>query len=240
MSKLRATNIEPNSGTTLTLGASGDAALISSDSLKANTWQDVGGNNYWVSNGSGTLSNVAGALAGGGMTLISTTTLNNVGFANIGGMSSAYDEYWWVFQNMHADSNDTILRFKTTSDNFSSWGQNILTAGLYTSNYQSTSNTSWGTSGVYSVYDTTDHQQIMEGMSNASESGGSGILKIYNPGSTVYSKQWTFESSFRRHNPAYNEILIGGHINVATAVDGIRFYMSSGNFDGTIDLYGVA
>ena len=68
MAKLRSSNIEPSTATTLALGASGDAALISSDSIKANTWQDLGGNSLFVSDGSGTLSSVNSSLAGGGYT----------------------------------------------------------------------------------------------------------------------------------------------------------------------------
>ena len=47
MAKLRSSNIEPSTATTLALGASSDSILISSDSLKANTWQDLGGNSLF-------------------------------------------------------------------------------------------------------------------------------------------------------------------------------------------------
>ena len=64
MAKLRSSNIEPSTATTLTLGASGDSIAVSSDSIKANTWQDVGANSLFVSNGSGTLSSVNSSLSG--------------------------------------------------------------------------------------------------------------------------------------------------------------------------------
>ena len=64
MAKLRSLNIEPSTGTTLALGASGDSVLISSDSLKANTWQDLSANSLFVSDGSGTLSSVNSSLKG--------------------------------------------------------------------------------------------------------------------------------------------------------------------------------
>ena len=75
MAKLRSSNIEPSTATTLTLGASGDSVAVGSDSIKANTWQDTGGNNLFVSDGAGTLSNVNSGLAGGGYTLLQTVDI---------------------------------------------------------------------------------------------------------------------------------------------------------------------
>ena len=70
MAKLRATNIDPKTGTNLNLGASGDSVTFSSDMIKANTMKDAGGNNLWTSNGSGTLSNVNSGMSGAGPKLI--------------------------------------------------------------------------------------------------------------------------------------------------------------------------
>ena len=71
MAKLRATNIDPKTGTNLTLGATGDSVTFASTEVRANTVKDAGGNNLFTSDGSGTLSNVNSALSGGGWTKIS-------------------------------------------------------------------------------------------------------------------------------------------------------------------------
>ena len=63
MGTLRAKTIEPATGSTLTLGASGDTVTVSSDSIKVNTFKDAGGNTLFTSDGAGTLSSVNSGLA---------------------------------------------------------------------------------------------------------------------------------------------------------------------------------
>ena len=53
MSTLKSNVIEPATGTTLTLGASGDLINVPSDALQLNTWKDSGGNTLFTSDGSG-------------------------------------------------------------------------------------------------------------------------------------------------------------------------------------------
>ena len=70
MSTLETRKIEPLSGTTVTLGASGDAVTMPAGvTVKTNTVKDAGGNTIWTSDGSGTLSSVNSSLQAG-MTLI--------------------------------------------------------------------------------------------------------------------------------------------------------------------------
>ena len=75
MAKLRATNIDPKSATTLTLGASGDTVTVASTEIRSNTFKDAGGNTLWTSDGSGTLSSVNSGLAGGGWTRLARTVV---------------------------------------------------------------------------------------------------------------------------------------------------------------------
>jgi len=45
--------IEPQSGTTLTIGQSGQDVVVNADSIKNNVLKDAGGNALFTSNGSG-------------------------------------------------------------------------------------------------------------------------------------------------------------------------------------------
>ena len=65
MSTLETKKIEPLSGTSVTLGAAGDAVTMPAGvTVKTNTVKDAGGNTLWTSDGSGTLSSVNSALQG--------------------------------------------------------------------------------------------------------------------------------------------------------------------------------
>ena len=65
MSNLEAKKIAGATGTTVTLGAAGDAVTVAASALKTNTVKDAGGNTLFTSNGSGTFSSVNSAFKGG-------------------------------------------------------------------------------------------------------------------------------------------------------------------------------
>ena len=50
---LKTNAIEPQSGTTLTIGQSGQNVVVNADSIKNNVIKDAGGNAIFTSNGSG-------------------------------------------------------------------------------------------------------------------------------------------------------------------------------------------
>jgi hypothetical protein len=68
----------------------------------------------------------------------------------------------------------------------------------------------------------------------------SGSLTLFNPSSTVYVKHFLLNSEHNSfHNFSQNSFR-AGYANTTSAVNAIRFQMSSGNIDaGTIYLYGI-
>ena len=241
MAKLRSSNIEPSTGTTLALGASGDSVLISSDSLKANTWQDLGGNSYFVSNGSGTLSSVNSCLAGGGYTLLATNTISSAvaesSFTSL--IDSTYDEYVWVLSTMHGSA-DAAFTFQVSSDGGSSYGMTI------TSNYFGAYHYESGATGFNSdsggeLYQSTNYQLLGGSIGSGADEGISSILHIYSPASTTYTKQFIAESNLYAQTDYTQNIWVGGYVNSTTAINAINFKFSTGNIDGgVIQMYGVA
>ena len=245
MAKLRSTNIEPSTATTLALGASGDSVLISSDSLKANTWQDLGGNNFFVSNGSGTLSNVNSGLSGGGYSLISSTTFSGQSTVNItSGIDSTYDEYVFVCTDLRPSAQNGF-EFQTSTDGGTSWGVTVMSTNFRGYN---ASNSTTGLS--YLTGDdnanTTGHVLLTEtnaiGM-NVSTSCSAIELHLFQPSSTTYVKQFYSQASSYYSAgaiTAINQGFVGGYFNSTTALNAIQFQMQSGTFDGTIQMYGVS
>ena len=82
MSTLKSNVIEPATSTTLSLGASGDNVLVSSDSLQTNLYKDSGANTIFQSDGAGTLSNLNSALLPGGPALILSQTASGSTIVN--------------------------------------------------------------------------------------------------------------------------------------------------------------
>ena len=68
----------------------------------------------------------------------------------------------------------------------------------------------------------------------------SGELHLFNPSSTTYVKNF-FGTTNNLQNADYTEEqFTAGYINVTAAVTNVQFSMSSGNFVGTIKMYGIS
>ena len=75
-STIMVNTLEPQSGTTLTVGLSGQNLVVNADSLKANIVKDAGANAVFTSNGSGTLSGLNSAF-GSAQTLIQSQSASD-------------------------------------------------------------------------------------------------------------------------------------------------------------------
>ena len=241
MAKLRSSNIEPSTGTTLALGASGDSIAVSSDSIKANTWQDLGGNNLFVSNGSGTLSNINSALAGGGYTKLTDNTLSGNSTCDMNGhFSSTYDEYVIMYVDMNPSTDNVKFEFQCSTDGGSTY--NIATTSNFFKSYSDETDTdsalSYDTSGDQA--NQQGHQALTVNLGNGADESSCGILHLFTPSNTTYLKQYYARTSFHQYNNYCMQSFVGGYFNTTSAINGIQFQMSSGQMDGYIVMYGVS
>ena len=82
MGTLYVDTLEPQSGTALTVGETGQNTVIVGNDIRANVLQDAGGNAIFTSNGSGVLSGVNSGF-GSSMVLLSTTTISALSLIHI-------------------------------------------------------------------------------------------------------------------------------------------------------------
>ena len=244
MSTLETRKIEPLSGTTVTLGAAGDAVTVPTGAtLKSNTLKDAGGNVLWTSDGSGTLSSVNSAFSPN-MVFISSQTGTNVSSIDFtSGLSSTYDEYWFVCQNYYAHTNaqEFIVMVNHTGNDPISWATDSIRTFWSAEHRESGSGgaivlQTGGYSGASSSNTHLDRGQ--EGSSHA-DSSGSGILKIFAPLATNRVKHFTWEACVHRHHGGPDHVFVAGYWNVTQALNAFRFKEASGNLTATISLYGI-
>ena len=241
MSTLRSNLIEPLSGTTVTLGAAGDAVTVPTGAtLKTNTLKDAGGNTLWTSDGSGTLSSVNSAFSPG-MVFISSQTGTNVSSIDFPTpLTSTYDEYWFVCQNYYAHTNAQELIVQGSNSSPVSYDVDVMRTMWSAAHGESGSE---GNMTYHSAYDATHASNLFldrgqEGSSHA-DSSGSGILKIFDPLSTNRVKHFTWEACVHRHHNGPDHVFVGGYWNTTSAVNAFRFKEASGNITATIRLYGI-
>ena len=245
MGTLIAKTIEPATGSTLTLGASGDTITVSSDSIKTNTFKDAGGNTLFTSDGAGTLSSVNSSIAGNaGPVLLSTSTASGASSVAItSGIDSTYDEYMFVITDQNPVSHAYVFGFQVSIDG----GSNYNVACTST-NFSARQNEEGGSESL--AYRTglaqgTGNQELAPNVHNDADAGCAGILHLFKPASTTYVKHFYSRFlSYMNDNPGTSgggpqDCFGAGYFNTTSAVTAIRFQMNNGNFDAVIQMYGI-
>ena len=85
----------------------------------------------------------------------------------------------------------------------------------------------------------TSNQPIGYFLGNGADECCAGELHLFNPASTTYVKHFYSRVNEYHELSASADIFVGGYFNTTSALDGIKFLMSSGNFDAVIKQYGL-
>tara|TARA_B100001123_G_scaffold261062_1_gene290831 strand:- start:4066 stop:4791 length:726 start_codon:yes stop_codon:yes gene_type:complete len=240
MSTLKATTIEPATGTNVTLGTTGDTVALPGNTLVLDTWKDSGGNTLFTSDGSGTVSNVNAGLAGAGPVLIqSQTASGSSSIAFTSGLDSTYDRYMFVFVSINPASDAYEFQFQGSTNGGSSYGVNITSTAFRANHEEGGGGGTLSYATGRDLANSTSYQSIGMNVGNGADESVSGVLNLFSPSSTTYVKQFYSTSNQYWNNNSSGELFIGGYFNSTSAINAIDFKMSSGNFDGIIKLYGV-
>ena len=195
MSTLEARTIEPQSGTTVTLGASGDAVVIGADALKVNTIKDAGANTILTSDGSGTLSSVNSGLTGSMVFISSATASGDASLSFTSGIDSTYDEYVFIFVNINPVSNAQNFGFQCSTDGGSNYNTTVTSTTFRAFHRESGADSALEYVDWEDQAQGTAYQTISFYLDEASDASGSGILHLFAPSSTTYVKQFYSRSS---------------------------------------------
>ena len=238
MTTININTVEP-AGATLTIGASGDTVKVN-DSVKVNTVKDAGGNTLWVSNGSGVLSSVSGF--GDALVLLSTqneTDVTSIDFTS--GIDSTYKEYVFKFIDIDVSATSAYWTFQVNAVGASGFDETITSTWFYAALDEIADGQffSYGTS--YDQANGTGYQTLAKGNQNDSDSSVAGELHLFNPSSTTYVKNFYARVHYMgaSSHPYAEDAHIAGYINTTSAIDEVSFKTSSGNFGGTVKMYGV-
>ena len=180
------------------------------------------------------------ANASDGITFISSQTASNSATLSFtSGLDSTYKAYKFVFSNMNPATNDVKFTFNMSTDAGSNY--NVTKTTTFFQAYHDEADTEYGLS--YSTGEDlaqgTGFQSLAQGIGNGADESVSGTLTLFSPSSTVYVKHYISRfSNYEEANRMF-DCFSTGYGNTTSAVNAIRFQMSSGNFDGVIYLYGI-
>ena len=161
-------------------------------------------------------------------------------------ITSTYKEFLFVFNHIHPETDGAHLTFNASVDNGSNYNVTKTSATFWSEQVESDGGQIQYRTGQ-DLAQSTDEQIIMNNLGNGSDESGAGIMRLYNPSSTTFVKHFVCRHQYYHFgnvggsNPGYAiDNYTAGYLNTTSAVNNIRFKMSSGEIQGgTIDLFGV-
>jgi hypothetical protein len=164
-------------------------------------------------------------------------------------IDSTYKQYVFGFYKVAPITNSQEFQMITSTDGGSTYG--VTTTSTYFEAYQFYT-WAYGTSLAYvassDLAQSTSPQKLTANMATSTQTAGgnntpganlAGELILYNPSSTTYVKHWTSKQSWNYYIAGEYNTFTSGYINTTSAINAIKFYITSGNIEGTIKMWGV-
>jgi len=183
------------------------------------------------------------AIATGNMVLISSQTASNsasISFTT--GIDSTYKEYQFYFIDIHPRTDAVDFTFNLSTDSGSNYNITKTSSAFVAYHNENDTATSLGYAGDDDLAQSTAFQNLSDAIDNGADANLGGSISLFNPSSTTYVKHFISNVNFMAHSGTSEYSMnyyIAGYGNTTSAVNAVRFQMSSGNFDGTILLYGI-
>jgi len=233
--------LEPQSGTTLTVGETGQNTVVGGNTIKLNTLKDAGGNTLFTSDGSGNLSSVNSGF-GAPFTLIQAQTVSSAvaSLTFTSGISSAYNTYLFGYYTIAPVTEGAHWGFQCSTDGGSNYNTTLTSTAWYANHTEA------GTGGALTYYSAEDqaqgtaYQNIDTYVDDTAPACTAGYLYIYDLGSTTYVKNFYSRGVRRPSDGNLSDTYIAGYFNTASAIDAVSFKFSTGNIAaGKVKMWGM-
>jgi hypothetical protein len=178
--------------------------------------------------------------SGGTLILLSTQTASNsatISFTT--GLDSTYDEYQFHFINIYPRTDGAEFEFNMSTDSGSNYNVTKTTTFFQGLHDEADTDASLTYQTSRDLAQSTDFQRLNIQIDNDADSNLSGTLTLFNPSSTTYVKHFLSNTNMMHSTPYSMNTYVAGYGNTTSAVNAIRFRMTSGNLDGIFKLYGV-
>ena len=178
----------------------------------------------------------------GAMTLIATNTISSgVSSSSFtSGIDSTYNTYLFKFINIHPASDNVYFQVNFSVDGGSNYNVTKTTTYVNVFHYESGASTEFAYKTARDLAQSTADAKIMWGVANDNDGSSSGTLYLFNPSSTTFVKHFISRIQGMVNEPVSQDSYVAGYGNTTSAINAVRFNMSSGNIDsGVIKMYGL-
>jgi len=180
------------------------------------------------------------ANASDGITLISSQTASNsASISFTSGLTSTYKAYKFVFVNIAPRTDNVIFKFNLSTDGGTNYNVTKTSSFFYYIHDEADTSTALAYDTVSDLAQSTADQVIVGIIGNDPDQNVSGSFQLFNPSSTTYVKHFIITVNNSTYDNQTVGTFVAGYGNTTSAINAVRFQMSSGNFDGTIYLYGI-
>ena len=187
-----------------------------------------------------------GSVVGGSMTFIKKLTASssaNLSFVDGSAsvvLDSTYKEYLFTFNNIHPETDNTILKFNASIDSGSNYNVTKTTTSFDAFHSEADDAAQMGYNTSHDLAQSTAAQTLLRDIGNANDESASGYLHLFDPSSTTFVKHFISTGTSYQHQSIAIHQFNAGYFNTTSAIDAIQFSMSSDAIDaGDICLYGI-
>ena len=154
-----------------------------------------------------------------------------------------YDEYMFVFTDIGPAGDGSIFSFQVnaTDDAGGGYDTSLITSSFFNAQHSEADDSA--TLAYHAASDlaqSASFQPLTRNIGNGADESAAGVLHLFSPSSTTFVKHFYARFNNMYHADYSMDNFCAGYINDTTAIDEIQFKMDSGNFDGVIQLYGIA
>ena len=155
-------------------------------------------------------------------------------------LDSTYDEYMFVYTDIGPATDDVHFSFQMNVAGGSGYNETMTTTFFNADHSEADDDTNLQYYGGHDQAEGTAFQDLGTDVGNGSDESCAGILHLFSPSSTTYVTHFYSRTQVYRQDNYASDHFAAGYFNLTGAVDEIQFKMSSGNFDGVIQMYGIA
>ena len=172
----------------------------------------------------------------------SQTASNSASISFTTGINSTYKEYQFYFIDIHPRTDAVNFTFNMSTDSGSNYNVTKTTTAFLAEVSQSGTFAGLNYQTASDLAQSTSDQRITTNIGNASSESAVGYMSLFNPASATYVKHFISTSQYYFPDASVDftqNMFVAGYGNTTSAINAVRFQMSSGNFDGTIAMFGV-
>ena len=187
------------------------------------------------------ISSLPSAIPVGALTLISTHTASDDASISItSNIDSTYDSYIFKFIDIHPETNDSDLSFQVDTGTNTNYNQTITSTFFQALHDEANTSTLLGYNTSFDQAQGTGFQVISHSLGTDNDQSSIGTLQLFQPSSNTFVKHFISRMNVYHASDTTNDMYTAGYINTTTPITRIQFKQSSGNFSGTIKMYGVS